>query len=211
MSSDLVLRACCVTAVECGRRVGYVEREANPASNAIEGAPVLARNVEPLVAPSVAAHEAAHAVVGLLLGASVPFARIGISASAGIVFEEGAPRRHRVAAFLAGPIGENWSARWVIRQSDADLKWYRDRIRDADLGNCDYCRAMFWTIGENSRRDEVETFARYREIEAQTIAAVQRSDVWRSIKFVADALLEHGELNEMQVRSHIQCEPIEIR
>lgn len=207
---SIVLRACCRTAAACGRRVGFVESESNPNSIATEGAPVLARNVAPLVSPAVAAHEAGHSVVGLLLGADVPFARIGVSASAGIVFEENAPRRHRAAAFLAGPIAENWSARWVIRQSDADLKWYRDRIREVDLGNCDWCRAMFWTIAENTRLDETAAFTRYREMEAQTIEVVRRRDVWRSIRRVADALLEHGALDGERIKALVDCEPINI-
>ena len=189
---------------------GFVEREGNSASPATDGAPVLARAVAPLVSPSVAAHEASHAVVGFLLGADVAFARIGVSALAGFAFEPDAPRRYRVAASLAGPIAEAWSPRWIVRQSDADLRWYRDRIRDADLGNCDWCRAMFWTIGENSRRDEAETFARYREIEAQTIDIVKRPDVWRSIKSVADALMEHGEIDGERIKALVNCDPITI-
>lgn len=210
MGADLVLRACCRTAVECGRRVGFVESESNPNSIATEGAPVLVRDVAPLVTPPVAAHEASHAVVGLLLGADVAFARIGVSASAGFGFREDAPRHHRVAAYLAGPVAENWSARWTVRQSDEDLRWYRDRIRDADMGNCDHCRAMFWTIAENTRRDEAETFARYREIEAHTIAIIQRPNVWRSIKSVANALIEHGEIDGERIKALVNCESINI-
>jgi len=210
MAGEVVLRACCRTATNCGRLVGFVEREDNPLSPAMPDAPILARGPALLVSPAVAAHEAAHAAVGLLLGAEVSFARIGVSASAGFAFEPNAPRRHRVAASLAGPIAEAWSARWVIRQSDEDMKWYRDRVFDVDLGNCDFCKAMFWTVTENTRLDESATFARYREIEAQTIEIVKRPDVWRSIKSVADVLLEHGEINGERINALVNCNHIHI-
>lgn len=211
MSNDWTARACCVRAASCGRAGGFIEPADHPPVLAAPDAPVLADGVpQPGREPRLAYHEGAHVVLGMILGADVDGARIGGSDSARVFFRAGAPVPYRVAMLLAGEIAERWTARAVWRPGDEELRWFHERIREVDLGGCDSCRAMFLIVTEDQRRTEADVFARWREIEAQTIEVVKRPDVWRSIKSVADALLEYGELNEMQIRSLIQCEPVEI-
>lgn len=211
MSGDWTYRACCPRAHDYGRQGGMVEPAGQPPVLAAVDAPVIAEGLaRPAREPRLAFHEGAHSVLGVALGADVGGARIGGSDSARVFFRAGAPVPHRAAMLLAGDIAERWSNRTIWRPADEDLRWFHERIREVDLGGCDSCRAMFHIVIEDQKRDEAEIFTRWREIEAQVIEVVKRPDVWRSIKSVADALLEHGEIDGQTIRSLITCNSIEI-
>lgn len=204
-------RACCQRAAACGRAVAYVEPAGADPVLAATDAPVIAEGLpQPAREPRLAFHEASHSVIGVALGADVWGARIGGADSASVHFPPGSPVPHRVAMLLSGEIGERWSARTVWRPGDDELRWFHQRVREVDLGGCDSCRSMFWVVTEDQKRTEAEVFARWREIEAQTIEIVRRPDVWLSIKRVADALMEYGEIDGERIRALIDCEPVTI-
>ncbi len=205
------LRACCARAAACGRAVAFTEPSGAGPTIAAADAPVVADGLpQPAREPRLAVHEASHAVIGAMLGADVEGARIGGADSAQVAFLPGAPIQHRVAMLLAGEIAERWHSRVVWRPDDVELAWFHERVREVDLGGCDSCRAMFDIVIEDQKRTEAEVFARYREIEAQTIEAVKRPDIWRSIKTVAGALMEHGEIDGERIKSLVKCESITI-
>lgn len=205
------MRACCARAAACGRLGGMIEPADAAPTLATVDAPIIAEELpRPAREPRLAYHEGAHAVLGTVLGAEVLGARIGGADSAQVYFPPGAAVPARVAMLLSGEVAERWTARVVWRPGDDELRWFHQRVREVDLGGCDSCRAMFLIVTEDQKRAEAEIFARWREIEAQTIEIVKRSDVWRSIKSVADALLEHGELDGPTIRSFITCNAIEI-
>lgn len=211
MPNDWTARACCRRAATCGRAGGIVEHSGADPVLAEADAPVLAEGLPPPARePRLALHEGAHAVLGTVLDADVEGARIGGADSAKVFFRAGAPVPHRVAMLMAGDVAGRWSERIVWRPGDEELRWLHERIREIDLGGCDSCRAMFWIVTEDQKRTEAEIFARWREIEAQTIEIVRRHDVWHSIKRVADALIEHGEINGERIRALVDCDSIHI-
>mgnify|MGYP001765606236 CR=1 FL=1 len=205
------MRACCARAAAYGRASGFIEPAGADPVLAEADAPVVSERLpRPAREPRLAFHEGGHAVLGVALGADVQGARVGGSDSALVFFRTDAPVPARVAMLLAGEIAERWHSRVVWRPGDDEMRWFHQRVREVDLGGCDSCRAMFHIVIEDQGRDEAHVFARWREIEAQTIAVVQRPDVWRSIKRVADALLEHGEINDERIRALVDCEPFTI-
>lgn len=212
MAADTwAVRACCARAATCGRALAFTERsDAGPTIAAVD-APVIAENLpQPIREPRLALHEGGHCVIAALLGADVEGARIGGADSTQVFFRPGSTVPARVATLLAGDIAERWSARITWRPDDAELRWFHQRVREVDLGGCDSCRAMFHIVAEDQKRTEAEIFARWREIEAQTIEIVKHPDVWRSIKSVADTLIEHGEIDGERIRALVDCEPIHI-
>mgnify|MGYP000948436181 CR=1 FL=1 len=205
------MRACCARAAACARVGGFVEpAEAVPNLAAVD-APIIAEGLpRPAREPRLTYHEAGHVVLGAALGADVLGARVGGADSASVHFPPGSPVSARVAMLVAGDIAGRWMDRTIWRPGDEELHWFHQRVREVDLGGCDSCRATFHIVTEDQRRTETEVFARWRAIEAQTIAVAQRPDVWRSIKRVADTLLEQGELDGPTIRSLITCNAIEI-
>jgi hypothetical protein len=155
--------------------------------------------------PSVCHHEAGHAVAAVHFGARVGRVNVNGSCQASATFNDGGAWQAWVSIFQAGPIAERWLARIVDRSSDQAFKFAIAAARASERKPCDDCRAIAAILDAHPDATDSQAVAAYRQIEEQTIALVQRPDVWRSIRAVANGLAEHGHLVDAGVRE--RCEP----
>jgi hypothetical protein len=155
--------------------------------------------------PSVCHHEAGHAVIAIHFGASVEQVNVDRSCSASPTFGNAATLEAKVCTYQAGNIAETWLTRRIDRPFDTDFAFSIASARARQRYSCDMCLSIRAIINAHLVASDGELITTYRQFEAQTIALVQRPDVWRSIKAVASALAEHGQLDDNGVRS--RCEP----
>ena len=144
-----------------------------------------------------AVHEAAHAVVALILGMRVD--AVNIDGSLQCDIGGCAPSDTSWASlYLAGRCAEQRNA---VRepQSEARLSFSLAAARSNHRGRCDECQAMRAFLRHRPAATDVEVIAHYRELQANTARFVWAPPVWPAVQRIADALVERGHLSGDEV------------
>ena len=144
-----------------------------------------------------AIHEAAHAVVALVLDMRVDAVNIDGSLQCDIAGF--APSEtSRASLYLAGRCAEQRNA---VRepQSEARLSFCLAAARSNHRGRCDECQTMRALLRHQPAAADDEVIAHYRELQANTSRFVWAPPVWPAIQRVAAALVEKGHLSGDEV------------
>ncbi len=158
--------------------------------------------------PLVCIHEAAHATLWLCQGGDLGGA--GVDAAENFrtsLFYTSAPDPYAagIITVMAGAAAEDrargigfgtWSYEWGHAVQCA---------RRGEARSCDGCwiaRTILNHRRKTGKRttdhDLMREFSHYRE---RTLDLLDRSDIWRAVKAVADALMERGRLSDAEVRN----------
>lgn len=191
-------RACCSAG-----RADVLEPVETPSGESLWSGPVIGEVVAPQRRHRpFGDHEGGHAVAAHAFGVGIHLATI---VGQPLVRSEASSNiTNHVVFLLAGDVAQLWRSKIIHRRTDEDLRFYVQAMRNLEFGGCDNCRAMLGFHRELglSAPDE-EYFARYREVEAKTIAFIRRPDIWRAVASVSDALMEFGTISGEKVHEII--------
>lgn len=144
----------------------------------------------------VAIHEAAHAVVGHVLGFEI--ARVSIEWQPSVSWTCMAASRglDRAAVALAGDHGARLILqRLEYRPPDDEVIRTFAVVRELRMGGCDDCAAAlacFAATGADA--DDTDLLTVYREAEALAIVTLRESRVQQAVRVLADLLLANGQM-----------------
>lgn len=193
-----VLRACCGPGMARAEAAGQpvaVFFDA-PKGNAV--GPVVHDILPAPTSPKAAVHEAAHAVVALIHGASV--SRVTIKGQpAAVIDDTGLPPAFRAAIDLAGPAAQAWEARHIHRRSDAEWMCFVPGVRCGTAGGCDFCRAVRNGVAATRWGEDREVVDWLRAVEGVVVEIVRSPFIWRAIDEIAGRLREVGEVSGDEV------------
>lgn len=191
---EYTIRQCCADAPE---GVGFTTapgEEPRPRTGE-----VIARLSEPpRLAPGVAAHEAGHGILAIVLGGGCDWIVLGHQPQAatritGLV--------NQIAVFLAGPLAQRVSLGHLAMEPVASLRDVIARVEACGGGSCDRCESarrasLLAPIG-----DEPAILELVREIEFETLQIIRDPDVREAIREVAGILEERGEITGAEVHA----------
>ncbi|KAF0120866.1 MAG: hypothetical protein FD152_4013 [Xanthobacteraceae bacterium] len=172
------------------------------------GAPLLAIGPELVRVPAgrryveAAYHEAGHAVVAHVLGASPRFATIDNSPV--VVFGSLATlsAQERVAIDLAGDLAERWACRWAHCNTDEEWRAKIARVRDCLGGRCDDCNASRQALVECAFNDAA-AIAWLRRVADAVLHMVRTRPIWGAICSVAEDLKTSGTLDGAEISRRV--------
>lgn len=196
-----VIRACC-GAARNGRRAGFIEPEGmaeadSSADREVGGGDVLERGATFERSPRFAAHEAGHAIIAILHGASVPEVRVDPPTRANCDAAKLRSARARVAIYQAGFVAEKWADRIIARLEDDIWRKHVELMRADLAGRCDACQAVRWTMFETGYdAPDAVVFAAIRDVEAEVIGMITSRPVSAAIRRLANLLMEQGVVDE---------------
>jgi hypothetical protein len=104
-----------------------------------------------------------------------------------------------VENFLAGPIAEYWSRRWIVKPHASHLRPYVERARAGSTGGCDHCRIFGLLLATDPEQTNDHLISRYRAYFDRALDFIRRGDVWRPIGRVADAYQAKGRLDAFDI------------
>lgn len=145
---------------------------------------------------TVATHEAAHAIVGHVLGLKIE--RVSIEFQPCVAWSDmpagGGHNRAMVA--LAGDHGARLViSRHEFRPHDADVITTFNTVRNLRVGGCDACVAALACFSiAGSRAGDAALLAAYRRAEAATIALLRNPNVASAVRVLAGLLMTNGEM-----------------
>lgn len=165
--------------------------------------PVRLLDFEPAVGLPVCAHEAAHAVVSVLVGIHVDEVVVGKICEVRTNWSLSPPitTGQTVMMLLAGHIAQNKVNRFRYRATDTEIMEFVRAARDERGGGCDHCR-----VGRiASAVDDADAIQFWRELERQTLELIDRFDVWRAIRMIADHLMIYRKIDGDEVRRIVRA------
>ena len=144
----------------------------------------------------VAAHEAAHAVVGVLGSMEVERVEVGAISQMTSGGSRLMTNGGLIKMLLAGIAAQNKTARHEYRMRNAEILEFVHAARERRGGGCDFCRVA-QVIAPLEDDAAVVT---WRTFEADTLELINRPAVWRAIRNIATLLVERRELTGAEVR-----------
>jgi hypothetical protein len=191
---EYIVRACCADAPE---GVGFTTapgEEPRPRTGE-----VIARLSEPpRLAPGVAAHEASHGVVAIVLGGGCDRIVLGHQPHAATRIKG---LLNQIATFLAGPLAQRLSLGHLALEPVASLRDVISRVEACGGGSCDQCESARRASLLAPLDDKPAMLDLIQKVEFQTLQIVRDPDVRAAISEVADALEERGEIGGAEVHS----------
>ena len=203
MVIDFIIGACCPhgAARFPGRvfaEIANADGRPLPGSTFRQDTPVRPLDFEVPVTLPLCAHEAAHATVATLLGLHVREVVVGVVNEARIDWAKSPQisNLHLGIMLLAGWHGQNRISRFTYRMRDEEIAAYVTAARSGHVGQCDECRVA--AIAATVTDDEAIIF--WRELERQTLELLDRLDVWKAIRQIADRLMTERKISGDEVR-----------